>query len=303
MRIIALLLLLVAPAAAKTLNVEFKFTPYTGDTKEDHVQVVPGKARVFVNNVPIATQDVEAHEVPVMFDEREIAPAVWVTAESLGPIVRKGKNTIRFEFEPSTPGGYRAQLRWASITDQVRKESGPGHEKSTNQAGEGADEKDATGRLVMEREFVADFAIDQPWHHLPPVTAVTDEDREALAARVQERVEWFKPDFSPVYKALAGDAHADVAGVRKRKCLEAAYKAGVRMSAVPASQLEIVTTGGPEVVVQAKGAGPLYPPDRAAFEKIKGDQMQTCASTALSMVYRPRLVAVRTPVGNWEIVY
>jgi hypothetical protein len=303
MRIIALLLLLVAPAMAKTLNVEFKFTPFTGDTKEDHVQVVPGKARVFVNNVQIATQDVEAHEVPVMFDEREIAPAVWVTAESLGPIVRKGKNTIRFEFEPATPGGYRAQLRWASVTDQVRKDSGPGHEKSTNQADEGADEKDAAGRLVMEREFVADFAIDQPWHHLPPVTAVTDEDRQALAARVQERVEWFKPDFSPVYKALAGAAHADVAELRKRKCLDAAYKAGVRMSAVPASQLDIVTTGGPEVVVQAKGDGPLYPPDRAALGKIKGDEMQMCASTALSMVYRPRLVAVRTPMGNWEIVY
>ena len=59
MRSIALLLLLAAPVTAKTLNVEFKFTPYTGDTKEDHVQVVPGKARVFVNNVPMATQDVD----------------------------------------------------------------------------------------------------------------------------------------------------------------------------------------------------------------------------------------------------
>lgn len=303
MRILAFMLLLAVPAAAKTINVEFKFTPYSGDTKDDHVQVVAGKARVFLNNVPIATQDVEVHEVPVMFDEREIAPAVWVTAESLGPIVRKGKNTVRFEFEPSTPGAYRAQLRWASVTDQVRKESTPGHGKSTNQADEGADDKEASGRIVMEREFTGDFATDQPWHHLPPVTSVTDDDRQALAARVQERVDWFKPDFTLIYKALAAEPHADLAELRKRKCLEAAHKAGVRISAVPASQLDIVVTGGPEVVVQAKGGGPLYPPDQAAFEKIKGDEMQMCAGMALSMVYRPRLVAVRTPAGNWEIVY
>lgn len=30
---------------AAVLNVEFKFTPYTGDLKEDHVDSVPGTAR------------------------------------------------------------------------------------------------------------------------------------------------------------------------------------------------------------------------------------------------------------------
>ena len=34
--------------AAKVLNVEFKFTPYTGDTKEDHVEAVPGKVTVML---------------------------------------------------------------------------------------------------------------------------------------------------------------------------------------------------------------------------------------------------------------
>jgi hypothetical protein len=135
-----------AIAAAKTTNVEFKFTRFTGDPKADSVQVVRGKARVFQNNVPIAEEDVEAHEVPVMFEEREIAPTVWVTAESLGPIVRKGKNTIRFEFDPSETGSaYRAQLRWASVTDQVREQHDAGRYQGTNQAGEGVDDKAANG--------------------------------------------------------------------------------------------------------------------------------------------------------------
>jgi len=32
-------------ANAEVLNVEFKFTPFIGDTKQDHVESVPGKAK------------------------------------------------------------------------------------------------------------------------------------------------------------------------------------------------------------------------------------------------------------------
>ena len=305
MRTLLLIALLFSPAlvTAKALNVEFKFTPFTGDPKNDTVESVPGKARVILNNVPIAEQEVERREVPVMFEAREIAPAVWVPAQSLGPSVRKGKNTIRFEFEPEDPSvEYRAQLRWASVTDQVREQREPGQYKGTNQADEGVDEKTVTGRLSIEREFTADFAIDQPWHHLPPVTTLSDEDRQALAAKVLERVEWFKPDFAAIYKQLAATQGVEVAEIRKRKCLEAAHKAGVHVSAAPRGDLEFVTTGGPEVIVRAK-RGELYPPDRTAFERIKGDEMQMCAGMALAVAYPQRLVAVRTPQGNWEVVY
>ena len=305
MRALLSIVVLLSPAlaCAKVLNVEFKFTPFTGDPKGDTVQSVPGKARVLLNNVPLAEQDVEVRELPVMFEAREIAPAVWVQAKSLGPSVRKGKNTIRFEFDPmDSSAEYRAQLRWASVTDQVREARGPGEYKSTNQAGEGVDEKTISGHLAMEREFTADFAIDQPWHHLPPVTTLSDEDREALAARVQERVEWFKPDFTAIYKQLAGKEGVDLSEIRKRKCLEAAHKAGVHISAASPGALEFVVTGGPEVVVRSK-RGELYPPDRDAFARIKGDEMQMCAGAALAVAYPPRLVAVRTPNGNWEVVY
>jgi hypothetical protein len=305
MRIAVLVALLLVPVAAraKVVNVELKFTPYVGDTKNDSVDVVAGTARVFLNGVPIAEQEVEKHEVPVMFEAREIAPAVWVTAESLGPLVRKGKNTIRFEFVPTDAKiAYKAQLRFASVVDQAKETREPGRYAATNQAQEAAQEKAGTGPLVMSHEFTADFATDQPWHHLPPVTSLTEEDRRALAALVTERVGWFKPDFTPIYKTLAGMPHIDMAELRKRKCLEAAHKAGVHITAVPESELDFVTPGGPEVVVRGK-RGELYPPDRGAFARIEGDEMQMCAGMALARIYPTQLVAVRTPAGSWVVVY
>jgi hypothetical protein len=304
MRSLSLLLVcLLTPglAAAKVLNVEFKFTPYTGDTQQDKVESVPGRVTVTLNGVPIAAQTVEKQELPVMFDDREIAPSAWVTTEGLGSMLRKGTNTIRFEFAPAAPGDYHAQLRWAEVTDQVHEAKGAGSHKSTNQAGEGVDEKTLSGPLVMERKFEAPFATDQPWHHLPPVTSVSDEDRAALTTKVAERVEWFKPDFSAIYKTLAATPNVRIDEIRKRKCVEAAHKAGVKIAAVPPSQMEIVTTGGPEVVVKAK-QGELYQPTEGGLDKIKGKEMQMCAGMALMAVYPPRLVAVRTPNGNWEIV-
>ena len=303
MRTLALLALLLSPgfAAAKVVNVEFKFTPFTGDPKGDTVQSVPGKLKVSLNNVPISEQDVQRTELPVMFDEREIAPAAWVTVESLGTIVRKGDNTIRFEFEPAATGEYHAQLRWASVTDQVREQREPGRYQGSNQADEGVDEKTASGRLVMERKFLAEFATHQPWHVLPPVTAISEEDRQAIVARVQERVEWFKPDFALLYKALAAVPNVDLAATRKRQCIEAAHKAGARISVAAPGEIDVVVTGGPEVVVRSKRDA-LYRPDESSFQKIKGEDTQMCAAVALMSVYPPRLVMVRTPGGSWEVV-
>jgi hypothetical protein len=306
MRTILLALLaiwLVSPmrANAKVVNVEFKFTPYTGDTKEDSVRSVAGTATVYVNNVLVAQQAIQQGDLPVLFDEREVAPAVWVPVESLGSMLRKGKNTIRIDFEPlnaTTP--YKAQLRWASVTDEVAKEEGPGTARATNQADEGVDEKQATGRLVMERDFVADFAKPQPWHSYPPVTSVTPDDERQIAALVAERPQWFKPDFAKIYALLESNERLDAAEVKKAKCLDAAYAAGFRLTAAPADELSFDVTGGPEVVVRRK-TGQLFEADQKAFERIKGgDEVQMCAGMALSVVYSPRLVVVRRPDGTWE---
>jgi hypothetical protein len=61
-----LLALALSPslAAAGVLNVEFKFTPFTGDTKEDHFESVPGTARVLLNGVPYAEQPVQEQTLP-----------------------------------------------------------------------------------------------------------------------------------------------------------------------------------------------------------------------------------------------
>lgn len=285
------------------LNVEFKFTPFTGDLKADQVEAVPGQARVFLNGVPYAEQEVRKQSLPVLFEEREIAASVWMPAASMGPGVRKGKNTIRIEFEPAdAKAAYRAQLRWAAVMDQAREEKEPGHYQGTNQADEGVDDKPATGKVVFEREFVADFARDLPWHHYPAVTALGDDDKQRLAALVSGRAEWFKPDFAPLYKALEGTPELDVAGARKAKCLDAAYAAGVRIAPPPADDLEFVTTGRPEVVVRRKG-GHLFAPDPAALAKIKGEEAQMCAEVVLSAAYPPRLVVVHAPSGAWEVVY
>lgn len=302
---VALMLFWSSLASAGVLNVEFKFTPYTGDLKEDHVQTVPGKAQVFINNVLLAEQEVGKEMVPVLFDEREIAPSVWVPAASLGPVLRNGKNAIRIEFQPSdVKAPYRAQFSWASVMDQsTEEETSSGTTKSTNQSGEGMDAKQATGKVVFERDFVADFAADLPWHHYPPITALSDADRRQLAELLTARAGPFKPGFADIYRSLEGKEGLQVAEIKKAKCLDKAYAAGIRVAAPTFEQLDFVVTGGPEVLVQRKG-GALYDlGGPKAFERIKDDETQMCAGVVLSIVYPPHLAFVRTPAGAWEVVY
>src|SRR4249919_223832 len=136
-------------ALAGVLNVEFKFTPYTGDLQQEHVHSVAGKARIYLNNALVAEQDVRADEVPVMFDEREVAPSVWMPAASMGPALRKGHNLLRIEFEPADPkAGYKGQLSWATVNDKaVETDNADGSHTSSNQSGEGKEDRPAKGKL------------------------------------------------------------------------------------------------------------------------------------------------------------
>jgi hypothetical protein len=307
MRKLSLLLILIcsSPAAAKVVNVEFKFTPFVGDpAKADQVETVPGRAEVFLNNLPIAEQPVEKQEVPVLFDAREVAPAVWLPVESLGGALRKGKNTIRIEFTPAdAKAPYRAQLRWASVTDETMEEGDAGHHKSTNQADEGVEDKKATGKVVFERAFVADFAADLPWHYAPAVTELSDADKQQLKAMVQGRAEAFKPDFAELYKLLEKNQKVDLSALKTAKCLDKAHAAGVRIAAAPADEIEVVTTDGPAVVVRAKSGNLYRPADPSAFERIEGEETQMCVGMALFVAYPPRLALVRTASGGWEAAY
>jgi hypothetical protein len=301
LRMAAVALLLSGSAVnAKVINVEFKFTPFTGDTKEDHVNSVAGKAKVFINNIPVAEQDIEQRELPVLFDDREISPSVWVPVASMGPVVRKGKNAIRIEFEPSQATPYSAQFSWALVSDQSTEKSKSGRVQATNQTGEGKEEKKGTGKMVFEREFVADFAGDRPWHHYPAVAVVSEEDKQKLTGLLKQRADAFKPKFADVYRLLEGSKQGiDLAEARKAKCLDKAYAAGVRIAPPSPAELEFVTTGNPEVVLRRKD-GPLFQPDQQAFGRIKGDEIQMCAGILLSIVYPPQLIVVRRPDGLWD---
>ena len=301
--VLALICPLLAQAAV--INVEFKFTPYTGDIKADHVQSVPGTARVYLNNVLLAEQQLDKSDMPVLFDDREIAPSVWLPTASLGPRLRKGNNQVRIEFQPSDAAlAYHAQLSWASVNDQSTETSnGPGQVAATNQSGEGVDRGEAKGKLVMERSFTADFAADLPWHHYAPVTALSNEDKGRLLALLKARADAFKPKFDPVYALLGAVDGIDVAQMRKAHCPDKAYSAGMRVGPPAADQVEFVLTGHPEVLMQAKGES-LYAVDMELLQKrIKDEKTQFCAGAVLSAVYGPRAAAVHEPGGDWKIVY
>lgn len=304
-RSMLLLALLWAPLAlAGVLNVEFEFTPYTGDLKQDKVEAVPGTAQVFVNGALMAQQEVRAGSLPVLFDEREVGPSVWITGSSLGPALRKGANKIRIEFVPrDMKAPYVGQLSWSQVTDEVTEsDDGAGSHTSTNQAGAGKEDRPAKGKLVFERDFQADFATDRPWHHYPKLTALSDADKAQLVALVRSRGEGFKPAFAPLYASLATHPEVRVDEVRRMKCVDQAYAAGVRVVPVAADKIEFDLGGGPEVIVRGRD-GALYDfGDKANFDKIK-DEAQMCAGVVLSMAYPPRMAVVRNPAGAWEVVY
>jgi hypothetical protein len=157
--------------------------------------------------------------------------------------------------------------------------------------------------MVFTREFLADFAVDLPWHHYPAVTTLGDDDKQKLTALVMERGALFKPNFKGLYKVLEGNERLALAKIKKAKCVDAAYAAGVRLDAPAADQLEFVTTGNPEVVIRRKRGNLFMPANPSAFQKIKGDEAQACAGIALSMAFPPRLVVVRAPDGAWQVAY
>lgn len=299
----ATLLALAAPAAAGVINVEFKFTPYTGDpVNTDAVETVPGRAVVYLNGIPAGEQEIGQEEVPVLFSERDIAAAVWVPTESLGALLRKGKNNFRVEFTPADPKAkYTARLAWASVMDEATESEDDGTHSSTNMAGEGRDEKAVTGPLIMDREFQADFAEDRPWHHFPAVAALTPDDRKTLESLVQARLDAWAPDFSALYALLEGNEQFDVAALRESGCLARAYEAGARIAAAKGADLEMTTTGSAAVVIRAR-EGQLYSPaDMAPFEKIEPDD-QMCVGAALSGLYPPRLVVAKNADGAWVVI-
>lgn len=291
-------------AAGAVLNIEFKFTPFVGDTKQNQVETVAGKARVYINNVFFGEQSVTQQKAAVQFDSREVTPSVWVPGTVMGAALRKGRNRIRIEFEPAdSKRPYRAQLRWASVTDQIDTSASNSKQTATNQSNEGVEEKNATGKVSFEREFNADFATELPWHKYPAVTTLSDSDRRELESIVKSRADAFKPNFAALYTMLKDKPGIDLAQIQKMKCLDEAYQAGVRVIAIDSRQLDLQITGNPEVMIRAKSGDLFRPADMRMFEKIKEPEVRDCAGALLFMLYPSRMAAVKTPAGKWEVAY
>jgi hypothetical protein len=100
---------------------------------------------------------------------------------------------------------------------------------------------------------------------------------------------------------LAQDRSLDLNEMKKSKCLDKAYAAGVRVAAPPQNQLDFAITGNQEVVVNRKDGAPLYPFDEQTFERIEDFEAKMCASIVIPMAFPPRLLVVRSPSGAWEV--
>ncbi|MBI1394494.1 MAG: hypothetical protein GC151_00830 [Betaproteobacteria bacterium] len=290
-------------ARAAVVNVEFNFTPFVGDSVSNEVESFPGTARVYVNNVLLGERDVSRRPLPILPDSGEVRPAIWIPATAVGPVLRRGHNTLRIDFEPKDPGTtYHAQLRWASVTD-ARPSTDAGGGARTNLANPGTDDRVIKGKVSFTHEFDAEFAPDQPWHHYPPVASVTEEDRRSLLELVKARARTFAPDFSDLYALLVAGHRVDVDEVRKSGCLETVYDAGLRIAPADARDFDVGFTGNAEVILRSRNGGLFHPEDPTVFSRVTDTAVQKCAGLVLFASFPPRLAAVRSPDGGWRIVY
>ena len=300
----ALLLCVPLAAAGAVVNVEFNFAPYTGNPdKEDVVVFVRGEARLFINGLPFADVEVKEQKYKVIFSDREISSApVAVNGDAFGPLLLKGRNTLRIEFLPAEPKRtYTADLTWALVTDGVTEtRDARGTVSSTNLAQKGRDRKTVQGRVVVEREFDADFARDRPWHHYPAVKELNDSDKQQIRALVAQRLRALEPGFDAFYAWL--EKHDfKVADIRSNQLLEKIHAARLRVKMADAAKLEFVVGGGPGVMIKAAGAEPLYKPENPqVLAKLGDKRAQEFAMSALPRLFPSRLVVARTPAGIWE---
>ena len=296
---------LPAVATAAIVNVEFNFAPYTGNPdKEDVIVFVRGEARLFINGLPFAEVDVKEQKYKIIFSDREISSApVSISGNSFGPLLLKGRNALRVEFSPADPKRtYTAELAWAAVTDGVTEtRDAKGTVTSTNLAQKGRDRRTAEGRVVLEREFDADFATDRPWHRYPPVKALSETDKQQIRALAAQRLQALEPDFKAFYGWLERQ-NVQVADVRRDRVLEKIHASRLRVKMADAAKLELVAGSGPGVMVRAVGGEPLYKPDNPqVLAKVADKSAQEFAMAVLPRFFPPRLVVARTPAGVWEI--
>ncbi|RXZ44935.1 hypothetical protein EBB06_03325 [Crenobacter cavernae] len=158
-----MLWLLCASALAQAaVNMEFKFTPFAGAEDEaDKVEVVPGTARVYVNDALHSEQKLARKSVPVLSGARDVAPAVRLPVSSLGDRLKNGQNTLRIEFAPdNVKKPYRVQFGWAAASDSMTATDDSSRQRrGSHTSSTGRQTRDAVGPATFESRFSAISAV------------------------------------------------------------------------------------------------------------------------------------------------
>jgi hypothetical protein len=286
MRLVIIAVIAAATGSAEIVNAEFGFDMYTGDrSKQSKLKAVPGRMRVFFNDISFRNQKSFDRELAVMSGNIMSGNGIFVSRA--GPIIRKGKNSIRVEFEATDSNvEYNATLAWTFSN----------YDQSGVSKTDGTDTKTGKGKITITKEFTAPFAEDLPWHHYPSVQTLTETDKQSIAAVLQTLADAFKPNFAPIYARIGSEA----AEIRGMGCIENAYAQGVRMRAASLDQLTFDLTGTPEVTVRGKGVRLFVPNDAKFWDKVNND---ICLMTMFDSAFASVLHVVKSPAGVWQIVY
>lgn len=311
-----LVALAMAPAGAKPVSAEFRFTPYLPAARDaEKVTTVPGVLELELNGVPMAEASLESKSALVMDSDDsgfEVFPAVWLPASQLQPLLKRGNNVLRLRFTPKDGGvTYRSQFRWAVIDDQTTTSTTEkGSEVTTNHSARGGEDREVRGPVTVQHAFQAPFARVEPWHDAPAVNTLEPADRAAILTLISQRASLFAPDFEAAYRFIASQptdrgVTINVPEARRLRCLEAGYGAGIRVAAPAEADVRLMTTGSP--VVAARGAGeylfsfPHQPGMAERFESLSND-IGFCFMLTFNSLFPKQFLLVKGKDGQWQIL-
>lgn len=305
-----------APAGAKPVSIQFRFTPYLRAASDaEAVTTLPGVVELELNGVPMSEGPLEQKSALVMNRDDigiEVFPALWLPASQLQPLLRRGDNLLRIRFTPKDGGvTYRSQFRWAVIDDEITTSTtAKGSEVTTNHSGRGGEDREVRGPLSVQHAFQAPFARVEPWHDAPAITALEPGDHAAILALISERAALFTPDFDAAYRFIASQPTdrgltIDVPEVRRLRCLETGYSIGMRVAAPAEADVRLITTGSPVVV--ARGTGDYlfrFPNQEGTVERwnAESNEVGFCFVVTFNSLFPNQFLLVKGKDGQWQIL-
>ncbi|MCP9887496.1 hypothetical protein KBY96_06045 [Cyanobium sp. ATX 6A2] len=311
-----LVALAAAPAGAKPVSIQFRFTPYLPAARDaESVTTVPGVVELELNGVPMTEGPLEQKSALVMDRDDigiEVFPALWLPASQLQPLLRRGDNLLRIRFTPKDGRvTYRSQFRWKLIDDEITTSTtAEGSEVTTNHSARGGEDREVRGPVSVQHAFQAPFASVEPWHDAPAVNTLEPADRAAILALISQRASLFAPDFEAAYRFIASQptdrgGTINVPEVRRLRCLEAGYGTGIRVAAPAEAEIRLITTASPVVVARGTGEFLFSFPDQEGwaerFEALPND-IGFCFMVTFNSLFPNQFLLVKGKDGQWQIL-